>query len=128
MPVHLCLLALAHPRTITHTHLLNLHVQSLCVTPPTSTSFPKNLYSHTPITPPHTHNRRPVDSEALSGRWSLLYQAPTREQDAATRNPDTTLEGPVLARLRPVFGGLVRTKVSWCCVPLADNQLQSNHR
>ena len=55
------------------------------------------------------HNRRPVDSPLLSGRWSLLYQAPTREEDI--ENPDTTLEGPLLARLRPVFGGLIRSKV-----------------
>lgn len=54
-------------------------------------------------------HRRPVDSNKLSGRWSLLYQAPTREEDV--QNPDTTLEGPLLARLRPVFGGLVRSKV-----------------
>lgn len=58
-----------------------------------------------------TH-RRPVDSAKLSGRWSLLYQAPTREEDVA--NPDTTLEGPLLARLRPIFGGLIRSKVCIC--------------
>lgn len=64
--------------------------------------------------------RRPIDSPLLSGRWSLLYQAPTKEEDAVAQNPDTTLEGPVLARLRPVFGGFIRTKVSvWAfCVAM----------
>lgn len=52
----------------------------------------------------------PARSELLSGRWSLLYTGPGKEDDTDWEKRTGGVEGPVLAALRPLSANAVTSK------------------
>jgi len=67
----------------------------------------------------------PIDSDLLSGTWSLLYNGAGQVDDREWRDSSGEVEGPFLSFFKPITKGVIRTRGDTQIIDVAGGRVEN---